>query len=58
MPKWSMLGDKKHPKTGQISPVLGWSIGLIQRKLIRTSLDRFINKDHKKIFYSCQNGLG
>ncbi len=48
MPKRSRLGDKKHSKTGEICPVLGWSIGLIQRKLNQTSLDRF---GMNKIFF-------
>jgi hypothetical protein len=46
MTKRSRLAN--HPKTGQIGPVLGWSIGLIQRKLNRSSLDRF---DMNKIFF-------
>jgi hypothetical protein len=49
------LNDKRQPfckthlKTGLF--VSGF-------QMLKTSLDRFINKSHKIIFYSCQNGLG
>jgi hypothetical protein len=52
MQKRSRLGDKKHSKTGQFCPVFECLIGLIQRKLIKTSLDRSLKKRVIKIFYS------
>jgi hypothetical protein len=68
MPKWSRLGEAKSPvrlSNGKKQNGSQKQDGRpyesrtqIWLQMVGPSLDLFINKGHKKIFYSCQNNLG